>query len=138
MSIFYFLAAFLLVRRLVKRYKHTHIYPKWRAMLSTASWGLPLVFFSATIPLEGYAADILGSAILLAMLWYVDKQPDFKGQKPYLQANLPLVVVGFINGAAELIATDFHEEQHNWFLLATTVAFVWIFGKWANSNRQEE
>ena len=138
MSIFYFLAAFLLVRRLVKRYKYTHIYPKWRAMLSTASWALPVLYFSATIPLEDYAADILGSAVLLAMLWYVDKEHDFKGQKPYLQANLPLVVVGFLNGAVELIAPDFHEDQHNWFLLATTVAFVWIFGKWANSNRQEE
>jgi len=138
MSIFYFLAAFLLVRRLVKRYKYTHIYPKWRAMLSTASWALPVVFCSAAIPLEDYAADILGSAVLLVMLWYVDKQPDFKGQKPYLQANLPLVVVGFLNGAVELLAPDFHEDQHNWFLLATTVAFVWIFGKWANSNRQEE
>lgn len=138
MSIFYFLAAFLLVRRLVKRYKYTHIYPKWRAMLSTASWALPVLYFSATIPLEDYAADILGSAVLLAMIWYVDKESDFKGQKPYLQANLPLVVVGFLDGAVELIAPDFHEDQHNWFLLATTVAFVWIFGKWANSNRQEE
>jgi len=138
MNVFCFLAAFLLVRRLVKRYKFSPIFPKWQAMLRTATWALPVVYFAAAIPLENYAADILGSAVLLAMLWYVDKEPDFKGQKPYLQANIPLVVVGFINGIMHFIADDFYEKYDNYFQLVTLAAFVWIFGKWANSNKQEE
>ncbi|MEO6980125.1 MAG: ATP-binding protein [Mucilaginibacter sp.] len=137
MSFFYFLASFLLIRRLVKRYKFSPIFPKWRAMLSTASW-IIIVLFGVQFSLEDWASGFIGSGILLALLLYVDKEPDFKGQKPYIQANFPLVAVGFVNGIAELIAGDFYEEQHNWFLLVTTVAFVWIFGKWANSNKQEE
>ena len=137
MSFFYFLASFLLIRRLVKRYKFSPIFPKWRVMLNTATW-VTIVLFGVQFNLEDWASAFIGSGILLGLLLYVDKEPDFKGQKPYILANFPLVIVGFVNGAAELIAGDFYDDQHNWFNLATTVAFVWIFGKWANSNKQEE
>ncbi len=137
MSFFYFLASFLLIRRLVKRYKLSPIFPKWRAMLTTATW-ITIVLFGVQFDLEDWASAFIGSGILLGLLLYVDREPDFKGQKPYILANFPLVIVGFVNGVVQLIASDFYDDEHNWFNLATTVAFVWIFGKWANSNKQEE
>ena len=138
MTIFYFLASFLLVRRLVKRYKLSMIYPKWSTMLSTATWVIIVLYFSIAFTLDDWAADALGSAILLGLLFYVDKEPDFVFQKPYVRANLPLVAVGFINGAVQRVADEFYADHHSWFELATVAAFVWIFGKWANSNKQDE
>jgi len=138
MTVFYFLAAFLLVRRLVKRYKLTHIFPKWQSILKTATWVLPVLYVGAEASLEDFAVDILGAAVLLAMLTYVDKQPDFQGQKPYIQANYPLVAAGFINGLTNLVAENFYEKHHSYFQFAALAAFVWIFGKWANSNKQDE
>jgi hypothetical protein len=38
MDIFYFLAAFLLIRRLARATKFTDIYLKWKTLLSTARW----------------------------------------------------------------------------------------------------
>ncbi|HVW95999.1 MAG TPA: ATP-binding protein [Mucilaginibacter sp.] len=138
MTIFYFLASYLLIRRLIKRYKLSPIFPKWRSMLVTASWAIILLYFAIAIPLEDSAADILGAAILMVLLWYVDKEPDFSGQKPYVLANYPLVAVGFLNGLLELVVPKFYDKYDNIFQLATLAAFVWIFGRWANSNKQEE
>jgi two-component system NtrC family sensor kinase len=138
MTLFYFLAAFLLIRRLIKRYKLSPIYPKWKTLLNTASWVIIALYFSIAFSLENEAVDILGAAILLGLLLYVDKEPDFKSQKAYVQANFPLVGVGFINGLTMLIAPNFYEKYSNYFQLVTLAAFVWIFGKWANSNKQEE
>ncbi|MDO3643230.1 sensor histidine kinase [Mucilaginibacter sp. L3T2-6] len=138
MTVFYFLAAFLLIRRLVKRYKLSLIYPKWASMLSTATWVIIVIYIGISTTLDHWAADILGAAILLGLLQYVDREPDFDLQKPYLQANYPLVAIGFINGLAQLMAENFYEKYSNYFQLATLAAFVWIFSKFANSNKQEE
>ena len=138
MTVFYFLASFLLVRRLVKRYKLSLIFPKWRALLSTATWVTIVVYIGIITTVEDWAADVLGAGLLLCMLLYVDKEPDFELQKPYLKANYPLVAIGFLNGIAQLIAENFYDKYHNYFQLATLAAFVWIFSKYANSNKQEE
>ncbi|ASU31982.1 sensor histidine kinase [Mucilaginibacter xinganensis] len=138
MAFFFFLAAFLLVRRITKRLKYSIIYPKWRTLLSTANWAIIALYFSIAFTLEDEAVDILGSAILLGLLLYVEKEPDFRSQKGYVKANYPLVVVGFIGGLIMFIAPKFYNKYDNYFQLVTLAAFVWIFGKWANSNKQEE
>ena len=40
MFFFFFLAAFLLVRRLAKSLKFTDVYPKWRSLFNVATWSL--------------------------------------------------------------------------------------------------
>lgn len=137
MTFFYFLASFLLVRRLIKRYKLTPIYPKWKTLLNTTSWVI-IAFFCLALKFDDWANDLFGSLTLLGLLIYVDKEPDFKGQRPYIQANFPLVAVGLITAFTELVAAKFYDKYDNYFQLVTLAAFVWIFGKWANSNKQEE
>ncbi|MGZ3873421.1 MAG: sensor histidine kinase [Mucilaginibacter sp.] len=138
MNFFYFLAAFLLIRRLTKRLRFSVIYPKWQTLLRTANWVIIVLYISVAITLEDTATDFIGSIALLALLLYVDREPDFKSQKAYVKANFPLVAVGFITGLTELIAPSFYEKYDNYFEFATIAAFVWIFGKWATSNKQEE
>lgn len=114
------------------------IYPKWQTLLRTANWVIIALYVSVAITLEDTATDIIGTVALLGLLLYVDKEPDFKSQKAYVKANFPLVAVGFITGLTELIAPSFYEKHDNYFEFATIAAFVWIFGKWATSNKQEE
>ncbi|MDB5015574.1 MAG: hypothetical protein JWQ84_406 [Mucilaginibacter sp.] len=137
MSFFYFLAAFLLIRRLVKAIKFSIIYPKWRTLLTVATWAVAGIYLG-TLGLEDAMQDLLGSAVLLGILAYINTEIDFKAQRSYLQANIPLVVMGFINGFTLLIKPDFYDKYDNYFELATLAAFVWIFGRWATSKKQEE
>jgi two-component system NtrC family sensor kinase len=137
MTFFYFLASFLLIRRLIKRYKLSPIYPKWKTLLNTASWVI-IVFFCLALKFDDWGNDFFGSLTLLGLLIYIDREPDFKGQRPYIQANFPLVAVGLVTAFTELIAPAFYNKHDNFYEFATIAAFVWIFGKWANSNKQEE
>src|SRR5579862_2077626 len=102
MNFFYYLAAFLLVRRLRRSLKLSILYPKWKSMLSIATWGIIIVCF-ASFTLEDFARDALGAIILLGILYYISEQNDFQSQKPYLLANIPLVAMGFINALIELV-----------------------------------
>ncbi|MCR8557493.1 GHKL domain-containing protein [Mucilaginibacter sp. BJC16-A38] len=138
MTVFCFVAAFLLIRRLSKRYRTTHIYLKWSTLFNTATWVVIVLYIAVQAFLEDGVDNMLGAALLLGLLLYVDKEPDFKGQKSYLQANFPLVGVSFITGVTQLIAPVFYDKHDNFFEFATIASFVWIFSKWANSNKQEE
>lgn len=138
MTILYFLASFLLIRRLIKRYKYSAVHLKWSTLLNTATWVIIVLYIAVQAYLEDGADNLIGASVLLGLLLYVDKEPDFKGQKTYLQANYPLVAVGFITGFAQLVMPEFYDKHDNFFQFASIASFVWIFSKWANSNKQEE
>jgi two-component system NtrC family sensor kinase len=67
MTFFYFLASFLLIRRLIKRYKLSPIYPKWKTLLNTASWVI-IVFFCLALKFDDWGNDFFGSLTLLGLL----------------------------------------------------------------------
>jgi two-component system NtrC family sensor kinase len=138
MDLFYFLAAFLLTRRLKKAIKFSVVYPKWKSLLTVAAWAIVIIYIVCFVSVIEVARVLIASFLLLGLLYYVSKERDFQSQRPYLVANLPLVAMGFINGLVSLVANSFYEKNHNYFQLATIVAFVWIFGKWAASKKQEE
>ena len=138
MDFFYFLAAFLLIRRLIRTLKHSILYPKWRGLLNIASWGAIALYILSFSLADNSLKEFLGSAVLFGLIFYINKEEDFKSQKPYLMANIPLVAMGLINGITQLVASDFYEKHDNYFQWATIAAFVWIFGRWATSKKQEE
>lgn len=138
MDVFYFLASFLLIRRLVKSIKGSVIYPKWRTPLNSASWGIIIAYIICFTNIPPAARDLVGSLLLLALLFYINKEKDFQPQRAYLEAHLPLVVLGFIGGFVHLVAPDFYDKYSNYFQWAVLAAFVWIFGRWATSKKQVE
>jgi two-component system NtrC family sensor kinase len=137
MDFFYFLAAFLLIRRLTKALKFSILYPKWRNLLTIATWGIVILFIVA-FSLEDAVRDFLGIALLFGLIAYINNQQDFKSQRPYLIANIPLIVMGLANTVAQLVASDFYDKYDNYFQWPTVAAFFWIFGRWATSKKQEE
>lgn len=138
MEIFYFLAAFLIVRRINKSLKFSILYPKWKAMLSTATWVIVIGYTSTAFALEDAFKPLVGSAILLGLIYYGTKEKDFAAQRSYLLANIPLAVVGLINFLVRITFDEFFDKYDEWFSYATLIAFAWIFGKWATSKKQEE
>jgi two-component system NtrC family sensor kinase len=137
MDIFYFLAAFLIIRRLNKSLKFSIIYPKWRIMLSTATWMI-IVGYCAAFALEDTYQNLAGSAILFGLIYYGTKELDFAAQRSYLLANIPLAAVGLINFLVQFFFDGFYDKYQQYFGWATLIAFAWIFGKWATSKKQEE
>jgi signal transduction histidine kinase len=137
MDFFYFLAAFLVIRRINKSLKFSILYPKWKTMLSTATW-IIIIGFIASFALEDYAKDFIGAVVLFGLIYYVNKEQDFTPQRSYLLANIPLAAMGLVNCFFELFFDGFHEKYNEYFNWATLIAFAWIFGKWATSKKQEE
>ncbi|WP_426670356.1 sensor histidine kinase [Mucilaginibacter sp. McL0603] len=137
MFVFYFLAAFLLVNRLKKSLRFSLLYPKWRSLITVATWSV-IALCILTFSLDDGFQHLVGAAILFGLLFYINREPDFQSQRPYLIANVPLIVMGLINSIALFVVSDFYEKYDNYFSWATVVAFAWIFGKWATSKKQEE
>jgi len=137
MDIFYFLAAFLIIRRINKSLKFSILYPKWRTMLSTATWMI-IVGYASAFALEDSYRDLVGSAILFGLIYYATREPDFAAQRSYLLANIPLAVMGAVNFLFQLFFDGFYDKYEQYFGWATLIAFAWIFGKWATSKKQEE
>ena len=92
MDILYFLASFLLIRRLIRAIKFSVVFPKWRNLLRIASWGIWLLYAFCIGSLVDEARDFIGSLVLLGILYYINKEKDFQSQKPYIKANLPLKI----------------------------------------------
>jgi two-component system, NtrC family, sensor kinase len=139
MEIFYFIAAFLLIRRLQRSLKTSFLlYPKWKAILISASWLIVAIYIVNTIYFEDYVGDFIGSLLLLALIYFANKEPDFESQRTYLYANLPLAAIGFITGIVQRFFSNFYESKEQFFLYAIIAAFVWIFGRWAMSKKQSE
>jgi len=138
MYFFSFLAAFLLVNRLYKFIKVSPLWLKWGSLLSYTRWLICGIFIASEVYLDDSAGCLIGSAILLGIVYFADKEDDFRVMKSYFFAHYPLIALGFIFGLAQLIAPDFEEKYHNWFELPIVAAFVWIFARLASSKKQEE
>jgi len=138
MEIFYFLGAFLIVRRINKSLKFSILYPKWKAMLSTATWTIVIGYVAGAIWLPDELKPLVGSAVLFGVIYYGNKEKDFAPQRAYLLANIPLAVVGVINFLVRITFDEFFDKYDQYFVYATLIAFAWTFGKWATFKKQEE
>jgi len=138
MSFFYYFAVFLLARRLLKSVKYTDLFPKWKTILNGTSWGVMILYVILESSFNNGLDHLLAASVLAGILYYVNNEPDFSSQKAYVQANWPLVGIGFINGLAMLVAKDFHNKYNNYFQLAIIAGFGWILGRWVTSKKQDE
>ncbi|MFI5159911.1 MAG: sensor histidine kinase [Sphingobacteriales bacterium] len=138
MDVFYFLAAFILIRRINKRFKFTPLYAKWHALFNVASLIVLLLYIVVRITLDDWADDLIGSGLLVGIVFYADREEDFKLWRKMFIVTYPLAGVGIITGIVALLAGTFYDNNHGWFDIATAAAFVWMFARWAASRKQEE
>lgn len=138
MDFFIFLAAFLLPFRLRKAINKLDIYPKWNKLLLGVALIIAALFFTAQDNFDDNFNRVLGSVLLLGMLLFLIKEPDFKLMRPFIFSHYPLVAMGLLNGIVEFIAPEFYARWDNYFQFAILAAFMWTFARFANSKKQQE
>ena len=138
MYFFYFIAAYLLIIRLNKSIVNFDVKIKWGRKLSLAGAGVIILFLIVQVTLNDLADSFIGCALLLAVLIYIIREPDFNHFKFFVWAHYPLVVVGFIASFAEWIEPVFYDTWDTYFIFAILGAFAWIFARWISSKKQRE
>ncbi|MEO7212330.1 ATP-binding protein [Mucilaginibacter sp.] len=138
MFIFLFLAAFLLLRRIIKVIKFTPLKPKWSTILNVSSGAIWIVVYLVNSELEEPYQTLVGTAVLGGMLYYIRKEPDFDMMRFYAESHYPLVAVCLIDVFFEFFFPTIVDAHESIFVIAILLAFSWIFVRWASSKKQEE
>ncbi|MGZ3755606.1 MAG: sensor histidine kinase [Mucilaginibacter sp.] len=145
MQFVYFFAAFLLVNRLKTVLHDPVLLVKWKSNINYASIGVWVLFAMASGAFHSidseYAdglSDIAGCLVLLGIMYYINKQPDFSSYRFYIEAHYPLVAVGVISAFAQMIAPEFYEKYQVFFICGIIGAFIWTISRWTNSKKQRE
>lgn len=141
MEFFSYLAAFLLIKRIQKAFKFSPLKAKWNTLFNVALWGSVGV---AILGLSNTLDDIeplkffIGGLMLLGLVIYADKEPDFIAFRSFIRAHYPLIVVNLIAGFALMIAPEFYDKYDKFFFFLIGGAFVWIFTSIAATKKQLE
>ena len=138
MEIFSFLAAFLLIRRIQKTLKNSTLYLKWGSLLNGVMWITVAAYVLVQIYLNDIAGVLIGSAYLLAIIIFIDRENDYLPIRNYSRNHYPLIAAGFICGITELINGNFYDKYESYFQFSVAGAFVWIFARWSSSKKQME
>ncbi|HMI02067.1 MAG TPA: ATP-binding protein [Pedobacter sp.] len=138
MQIFVYLAAFLLLRRLIKTIKFTPLYEKWGKILNISSVLVWIIWLGAESVFGDVTNILLSGIFLLALVEYIRRTPDFKPIRPFLEAHYPLISIAVISGLAELTFKKFYEDYDYYFQCAILLGFAWIFARWASSKKQQD
>lgn len=138
MYFFAFLASFLLLTRLRKSLKFSPLYNKWEKPLQIGSFAIIAVCFVCAKIFNEDLCDVIGGALLLAIISYCRKEPDFKSFGVLLFAHYPLAFVAIFNGIVGLISNDFYDKYDSFFVCAELAAFGWIYARFATSKKQRQ
>jgi len=138
MSIFPFIAVFILVRRLQQFIKLSPLRAKWLPQFTLATWVTIGLFVLAVIFLNGGLQQILGGALLLAVIMIAEKEPDFKFFLPIINSHYPLAGASIVTGLLHFVAPSFYNRYNNYFAIAVVGAFVWVLARWATTKKQRE
>ncbi|WP_428327815.1 sensor histidine kinase [Mucilaginibacter sp.] len=138
MHVFFYLAAFLLVNRLKKAFSYPPLREKWSNLLNVAFWIIIALFCVGESWIGEIANYLFGSLLLLGILIFAEKEPDFQSFHSFIKAHYPLVGTGILAGLTELIAPTFYAKYDNYFEFLIIAAFVWIFARLATTKKQQE
>ncbi len=137
MSVFFYLAAFIMVSRIARTFRLSPLRPKWKPMFSAAMLAIAIAYPFSEIARDGISSIIAGG-MLLYLVSFGLKEPDFKPFKPYLEAHYPLIAVAFAYGILKLVLPKFVDEYEEYSFLPIIAAFIYVMGRWAASKKQME
>jgi len=99
-------------------------------------WITIALYILAQIFFHEWAVLIFGGGILLAAVWFAEKEPEFEPFSSVLKAHYPLAGASLVAGLTQLIAPTFYDNYGNFFGFAVIGGFVWIFARWASTKKQ--
>lgn len=138
MSVFFYLAAFLLVFRVQRAFRFSPLRNKWKPVFTTAMWGSLAIYIVLNIAFHDGITMVIGAGILLGMVTYALKEEDFAAFKPYLVSHYPLIGVGVVYGLGEIVMRNWVDEQEMYFIVALTAAFIYVLARWAAYKKTVE
>jgi two-component system, NtrC family, sensor kinase len=137
MSVFFYVAAFIMVTRIARTFRFSPLRPKWKPMFATAQIAIALAYPFSEIAHDGFSSLIAGG-ILIYLVSFGLKEPDFKPFKPYLEAHYPLIAVALVYGLLRLIMPSFIGDNEQYVIIPIVAAFIYVMGRWAASKKQME
>jgi signal transduction histidine kinase len=138
MGIFSFIAIFILIRRLSASFKFSPLRGKWMSQFTLATWVTIGLYILAQVFFRDWLILFSGGALLLFIVLFAEREPDFNSFSSVLNAHYPLAGVGIIAGLAELIDHKFYDSYESFFGFAIIGAFVWVFARWAATKKQRQ
>lgn len=140
MSVFLFLAAFLLFTRIRKVIKPTSLYLEWNKMLNYGMWGVVAVFLvMANTHHHDAVGYLVGSAVLCGVLYYLKQQRDFEKFNFYFVAHYPLLFVGVASGLIALISPKYYGDWEDTYVASALVmTWAWIYVRWLTAKKSQE
>lgn len=136
MSIFFYIATFIMVTRIARSFRMSPLLPKWKSMFQMAQW-VPIGIYCLLSPfLHDGITSIVGGGILLYLVSFGLKEEDFKPFSAYLQAHYPLIAVAFLYGLLKLIFRDFMSDNEEYSWIVIVAAFIYVMARWAASKKQ--
>lgn len=138
MSLFLYLAAFLLLKRAFRIVKRTPFGKKWHSHSDKLIWLIWPLFIGAEYLLVDLASEILSFVFLLGTVLFIRQKQDFKLMHPIVVHYYPLIIVAFITLVAEPIAGKSFNAYQYYFAAAILLAFGWAVARMASSKKQME
>jgi two-component system NtrC family sensor kinase len=137
MSVFSFLTIFILIRRLQVAFKMSPLRGKWMSQFTLAMWVTIGLFVLGEVLSDRFAL-FFGGALLLGVILFAEREPDFNPFSAVIKAHYPLAAASILGGLAEIVALKFYQNYENYFAFAIIGAFVWVFARWATTKKQRE
>ena len=138
MGVFPFLAIFMLVRRVQASFKFSPLRAKWMSQFTLATWVTIGAYILAQTFFRDWFILFSGGALLVAVILFAEREPDFNPFSSVLKAHYPLAAATILAGIAEFIAHTFYDKYDNYFSFVIIGAMVWIFARWATTKKQRE
>ena len=136
MSVFSFVAIFVLIRRLSAAFKLSPLRVKWMSQFTLATWVTVGAFILEQVFLWDWLKLFSGGVLLFLAILYAEREPDFNPFRSVLKAHYPLAAASMLAGAAELVSHKFYNNYESFFGFAIIGAFVWIFARWAATRKE--
>jgi len=138
MEVLSYLAVFLLILRLKKLFKISPLWLKWNNLINVALWSSIALFIAAQVFFGGAMQYAVGGCLLLGVVVFADKEPDFEMLRPVIRAHYPLIGVVCFIALIKLISEKFFDKWGNYFDPLIIGAFIWIFIRQAATKKEQE
>lgn len=143
MEFFAFFACFLLIRRLREFLKYSPLRAKWITTFTLSTWATIGIFILLRAPIDESVKLMIGTLVLIGMVLYAYREPDFEAMRPIIKDNFPLVAAMGLLVLLKLIdhvfpKAELYEKYDNYIKITVAAAFIWILARQAATKKQRK
>ena len=131
--------AIIILRYLRKSIKNPGLPPKWDRLLTIGTGiFIALLVVGTTVKYSRPAVTWVSHILVLALVYIILSQKEFRAAKTVLYAILPVLLISFIEDVVAVINADFHKKWAGYFDTAGLFAFIWMAAMLFLNNKQQK